>query len=156
IPIAVTFHVARVLAGLLLLLAARAVVVAAMKSRIRVRFTVWLYAMSAGFGWLLYVLTRGDSVVSGSADLNMPEALALRSVFAQVHFAVGAVLVFCSIKLLFDSLTENSARRAFISGAFVSLLAVVHPYVVVVVSAVAGAAVFMSPWLTSRSKAQQI
>src|SRR5262245_28769543 len=156
IPIAVMFHAARLLAGLLLLLAARAVVASVMKSRARVRFTVLLYAMSAGFGWLVYLVSRGDSPLSGSADLNMPEALAFRSVFAQVHFAVGAALVFGSIKLLFDELMETNPRQSFLSGALVSLLAVVHPYMVVVVCAVAGAAVLTSPSLTSRSNAQQI
>lgn len=156
-PLALTFHVARLLAGLLLLIIARAVAAKVMKSRTRVRYSLWLYAMSGGLGWLVYALKNridlfGASSASGSVDLNVPEAIAFRSVFAQVHFAVGAALIFASIKLLFSALVEKKTGRALISGILVSLLAVVHPYMVVVVCAVAGMALLTWPWLNDGPK----
>lgn len=152
LPIALTFHVARVLAGWLLLIVARAVAASVMKSRTRVQYSLWLYAMSSGVGWLVYALKNrrdllGASFASGSVDLNMPEAIAFRSVFAQVHFAVGAALILASIKLLFSALVEKKLSRALAAGILVSVLAVVHPYLVVVVCAVAGVAVVTWPWL---------
>lgn len=158
IPIALTFHAARLLAGLLLLIVARAVAGSVMKSRTRVRYSLWLYAMSGGLGWLVYALKNrsnllGANAASGSVDLNMPEAIAFRSVFAQVHFAVGAALIFASIKLLFSALVEKKTSRALIAGILVSLLVVVHPYMVVVVCAVAGVALLTWPWLNDGPKA---
>ena len=156
-PIALTFHAARLLAGLLLLIVARAVARSVMKSRTRVRFSLWMFAMSGGLGWLIYALKNGSnlfgvSAASGSVDLNMPEAIAFRSVFAQVHFAVAVALVCGSIKFFFDALVEQKIRRALVAGALVSLLAVVHPYLVVVVCAVAGAAAITLPLLIDKSR----
>jgi len=152
LSIPVIFHIARLLAALALLLVARAVSRTIMKSRRRVRFSIWLYATSGGMGWLIYWLNNrsdllGERAMSGSVDLNMPEAIAFRSIFAQVHFAIGVVLVGIALKLFFDALAGNAARRAVIAGALVSLLAVVHPYMVVVVSGVAMVAAMLSPWL---------
>jgi hypothetical protein len=160
-PIALTFHAARLLAWLLLLVVARVVVGVVMKSRTRVRYSLWLYAMSGGFGWVVYALkNRGDLFAGGaglsSVDLNMPEAIAFRSVFAQVHFAVGAALVFASIIFVFKGLLEKKAVKALISGGLVSLLAVVHPYMVVVICAVAGAALLTCPRLIDRDITQRL
>ncbi len=135
------FHIARLVSGFVLLIAARSVAQTVMKSGTRVRFTLWLYAMSGGLGWLVYAIKNrndlfGAGSVIGSVDLNMPEAIAFRSVFAQVHFAIGIALLCYSIKLFFTALVENKMRRAFWAGLLGSLLALVHPYMIVVLVAV--------------------
>lgn len=155
LSIPVMFHIARLLAGLSLLVVARAVSRTIMKSRRRVRFSLWLYATSGGLGWLIYWLNNrgdllGDRAMFGSVDLTMPEAIAFRSIFAQVHFAIGVVLIGIALKVFFDALVGDSTLRAVIAGGLVSLLAVVHPYMVVVVSAVAMGAAILSPWLGGR------
>ena len=157
LSIPVIFHIARLLAALALLIVARAVSRTIMKSRRRVRFSLWLYATSGGMGWLIFWLNNrsdllGQRAMSGSVDLTMPEAIAFRSIFAQVHFAIGVVLVGIALKLFFDALAGDAAVRPVISGALVSLLAVVHPYMVVVVSAVALVAAILSPWVVDREK----
>jgi hypothetical protein len=156
-PIALIFHAARILGALLLLLVAQAVARTVMKSRTRVRYSLWLYAMSGGFGWLVYALKSRSTllaagVASGSVDLNMPEAIAFRSVFAQVHFAVGVTLLCWAIKLVFDAAVAKKSSRAFAAGALVSLLAVVHPYMVVVALSVAGVTLLTRTWLIERTK----
>lgn len=140
-PVVLMFHIARLVAGLVILIAARAVAQTVMKSRTRVRYTLWLYAMSGGLGWLVYALRNsgdlfGASSIAGSVDLNMPEAIAFRSVFAQVHFAIGIALLCYSIKLFLTALVENKPSRAFWAGLLGSVLALVHPYMIVVVVAV--------------------
>src|SRR6185369_9841654 len=60
------------------------------------------------------------------------------------------VLIGISLKLFFDALVGDATLRALISGALVSLLAVVHPYMVVVVSAVAVVTAILWPWLGDR------
>jgi len=117
--------------------------------------------MSGGFGWLVYALkNRGDlfgaAEASGSTDLNLPEAIAFRSVFSQVHFAVGVILVCGAIKLFFSAIVEKKVSRGLIAGMLASLLCVVHPYMVVVVCGVAGAALIALPWLNDRSKAARV
>ena len=154
-PVVWVFHAARLLALLLLLIAARNVAVRLMTSRRRLRFTLWLYAMSSGLGWLVYLVNNGGSllnasVTSGSADLSLPEAFAFRSAYAQVHFTFGAALVAFAINLVFSSLLSGKTNRAIAGGLLVSLLAVVHPYLVVVVLAVAVAALVLWPLLNSR------
>jgi len=97
VPIPIAFHIVRLSAGLLLLLVARAVAGCVMRSRSRLKYTLWLYGLSGGLGWLVYVLNNGGDLLggaagSGSADLDLPEAIAFRSIFSQVHFAIGAAL----------------------------------------------------------------
>jgi len=153
-PIAFLFHVARIFAALLLLLVARVVAQTVIKSRARVQYCLLLYATSAGFGWLVYLFkgSLNDARVdrSGSIDLNVPEAIAFRSVFGQVHFAVGVALLALSLKLFFDAITEERASRAFAAGALISILAVVHPYIVVVALAVATTVLLCRPVITQR------
>src|SRR5438128_2463150 len=61
-PLALTFHSARVLATLLLLMVARAVAGNVIKSRRRRQFTLWIYAMSGGLGWLVYALNNRSNL----------------------------------------------------------------------------------------------
>jgi hypothetical protein len=158
IPIALTFHGTRLLAALGLMIVAKGVAKTVIRSRRRMRFSLWLYVMSGGFGWLVYLLkNRGDvydvAGASGSADLNLPEAIAFRSVFSQVHFIVGATLVSSAIKLFFSAIIEKKTNRGLIAGVLASLLAVVHPYMVVVVCGVAGVTLISMPWLNKTGKA---
>jgi hypothetical protein len=155
-PLVWVFHVARLLSSLLLLIAARSVAKRVMISRRRLRFTLWLYAMSGGLGWLVYFLNnRGEllnaGLTSGSADLNLPEAIAFRSAYAQVHFTLGAALVAGAISLVFASLTGKTSR-AILAGMLTSLLAVIHPYLVVVVCAIALVAMALSPLMNARNQ----
>ena len=151
IPIPLTFHAARLLAAFGLLVVARSVAGSVIKSRRRVRYSLCLYVMSGGFGWLVYLLrNKGELFAvdwSGSADLNLPEAIAFRSVFSQVHFVVGVILVCGAIKLMFSAFVQRNARRGLIAGLLVSLLAVVHPYMVVVVGGVSFVVLLVLPWL---------
>src|SRR5262249_44398859 len=98
LSVAAVFHAGRIAAALVLLLAAWAVTRTVIKSRRRVRYTLWLLAFSAGFGWLLFLANAGDlsnwasisQSPGGSADLDIPEAITFRSAFAQVHLTLGA------------------------------------------------------------------
>ena len=157
VPIPIAFHIVRLSAGLLLLLVARAVAGCVMRSRSRLKYTLWLYGLSGGFGWLVYVLNNGGDLLggaagSGSADLDLPEAIAFRSIFSQVHFAIGAALACGAIKLFFTAIVEKRTNRALVAGMLASLLAVVHPYMVVVVCGVSGVALAAWPWVSGASR----
>lgn len=153
IPIPLTFHLARLFSALGLLVVARAVARTVMKSRTRVQYSLWMYAFSGGLGWIVFLLSNRTNVfaaytTTGSVDLSLPEAIAFRSAFAQVHFTVGVILIASAIKLYFDALFGNRISRATIAGALVSILAVVHPYMVVVVGAVVLVVSLARPWLS--------
>ena len=157
ISLPITFHASRLLAALALLIVARGVASTVIRSKKQMRICLWLYAVSGGFGWLVYAVNNrgglfGGGETSGSADLNLPEAIAFRSLFSQVHFSVGVVLVGGAILLVFRSMVEKKANRGLIAGLLVSLLAVVHPYMIFVVCAVAGAAFLTLPWLEPKSR----
>lgn len=150
-PIVCVFHAARLFSSLLLLFAARSVARLAMRSRRRVLFTLWLYALSGGVGWVVYLLSnRGgllNGTTTGSADLNLPEAIAFRSAYSQVHFTLGAALLAWAISLAISSL-KRQPRAALGAGILTSALAVVHPYLVVVVCAVVIAVLILVPFIT--------
>lgn len=155
---ALVFHAARLIAALLLLLTARSAARRLLKSRAPLRYSLWMYAFSGGLGWLVYALSnRNDllraTIISGSADLDLPEAIAFRSAYAQVHFTLGAAMVCGAINLLFAALDKKRPYRAIISGAIVSLLAVVHTYLVMAVYAVAVVSFALRPWLIPHDKA---
>jgi hypothetical protein len=150
LSIPLTFHAVRLLSGLLLLVLAKSVAGLVMKSRTRLKYTLWLYATSSGLGWLIFGLKNrrdffGGAAGSGSVDLDLPEAIAFRSFFAQVHFCIGVALVSAAIALFFKAVVEKKSSRAFVAGLLSSLLAVIHPYMVVVVCGVSAAALLLLP-----------
>ena len=151
-PVVVIFHAARLLAALLLLIVARSASRRIMKSRTRLRFSLWMYAFSGGLGWLVYAVNNWNAflkarAITGAADLDLPEAIAFRSAYAQVHFTIGAALICGAIILLLAALYEEKVFRAAIAGMLVSLLAVIHPYLIIVVVAVVAIAFALWPWM---------
>ena len=157
IPIPVTFHIGRVIAALFLLVVARAVAMTVVRTRRLIRYSLWLYVLSGGFGWLVYAAQNAGDLFratrsGGSADLTLPEAIIFRSLFSQVHFAVGVILVAGAINLFFHALVEKKPNRGLLAGTLVSLLAVVHPYMVFVVCAVAAVAFILLPRLERKSE----
>ncbi|HMG35129.1 MAG TPA: hypothetical protein VKM94_14410 [Blastocatellia bacterium] len=159
LPIILVFHLARAASTLVMLAVTRGVVAIAMRSRRRIRLSLWLFAFSGGIGWLIYLLNSGGDLfntraMSGSADLNLPEAIAFRSAFSQVHFALGITLVAGSLRLLCLSLYNQSLKQAAIAGVLVTLLAVIHPYLVLVVGVVAALWLLCWPLLTQNGTAR--
>ena len=155
LSIPLTFHAIRLLSALLLLVVAKSVAGLVVESRTQLKYTLWLYATSGGLGWLVFGLENkgnllGGAAGSGSVDLNLPEAIAFRSIFAQVHFCVGVALLSAAICLFFKAAVEKNTIRAFISGLLTSLLAVIHPYMVAVVCAVSAVALLLLPLIGKR------
>src|SRR5262249_37927526 len=91
----------------------------------------------------------------GSADLDIPEAITLRSAVAQVHLTLGAALVYASIAAAIISLKRRSRTGAGVGGCLVSLVAIVHPFDVVVVAIVAAATFASWPLIEGRGSAAQ-
>jgi hypothetical protein len=160
LSIPVTFHIARLFSSFLLLIIAKSVFGLVMKSRARLQYTLWLYATSGGFGWILFGLKNRANLFgaegSGSVDLDLPEAIAFRSMFAQVHFCVGIALVSGAIALFFSALVEKKASRALIAGVLTSIVAVIHPYMVVVVCGVSAIALLLLPLIRKETNRKNV
>jgi hypothetical protein len=149
LSLAVVFHIARLLAAFLILLAAWSVGRCVMKSRTRLRFLVWMVGFSAGLGWVVFAAGDLYNVLAGKAgvhgykmgttpvDINMPEATVFRSAFCQVHMTLGAALICGTLVLVISAILKLNQRYALYAGLLASLLAVVHPYEVVVTGTVA-------------------
>lgn len=149
LPVAIVFHAARILSSLLVLLAAWAVGRCVMKSRTRLRFLVWMVGFSAGWGWVVFAagdlisILLGKSGVHGykmgtmPVDINMPEATVFRSAFCQVHMNVGAALICFALVFAFRAIFKRNRTYALFAGLLASVLAVVHPYEIVVTTVVA-------------------
>jgi len=157
LSIPLTFHLARLFSALVLLVVVRTVAGLVIRSRTRLQYSLWMYAFSGGLGWIVFLLSNRSHVLAadtttGSTDLNLPEAIAFRSVFGQVHFTVGVILIACAVKLYFDGLSRQRISRAMLAGALVSILAVVHPYMVIVVGAVVLVVSLARPWLRDGSE----
>jgi hypothetical protein len=154
LPAAMVFHAGRIVAAVFLLLAARAVARTVMKSRSRIRYTLWLLAFSAGLGWLLFAARAAGQSMSnltthppgGAADLDIPEAITFRAAFAQVHLTLGATLFYAAMAFVIVSLIQRKRVSALLGGAMVSLLALVHPFDVIVVGVIAAVAFVSWPW----------
>jgi len=159
LPAAMVFHAGRIVAALFLLLAARAVARTVMKSRSRIRYTLWLLAFSAGLGWLLFAARAAGQSMSnlttrppgGAADLDIPEAITFRAAFAQVHLTLGATLFYAAMAFVIVSLIQRKRVFAMLGGAMVSLLALVHPFDVIVVGTIAAVAFVFWPWFQGRN-----
>ncbi|HUK90936.1 MAG TPA: hypothetical protein VLZ81_11090, partial [Blastocatellia bacterium] len=120
LSVAVVFHIARLLAALLVLIAARSVGQCVMKSRTRLRFLVWTVGFSAGLGWAVFAVGDLQSILSGKSgvhgykmgtmpvDINMPEATVFRSAYSQVHMCLGAAMICGALVLLIRGITDRN------------------------------------------------
>ncbi len=137
-PLIVTYHLARVAAGLLVLITAYWFV-ARFTPDVRTRRVAFaLIGLSSGLGWL--------AAPSGyvAADLWVPEAITFYSLFANPHFPLAVTLMM----LTFGFIAAGPPRP--IAAALASLaLAVVQPFCVLTVYAVLGGYLALR-WLTDR------
>jgi hypothetical protein len=87
LPLVIIYHVARVLAGLALLMAVYAFLLRLTGDRFERRLGYLLVATSAGLGWL------GLAVGAFPIDLWVPEALAFFSLLTNPHFPLAMALM---------------------------------------------------------------
>lgn len=103
------YHAARVIGGLVLLLAAYGFVARFFETG-RARLAVWaLYALGSGLGWL--------AVAFGgfTADLWVAEAIPFLTVFANAHFALATALLLLLILWTVPGLSEPDVSLARLS-----------------------------------------
>jgi hypothetical protein len=141
LPVIWMWHLSRVLFGFLLLLSAYIFIAFFLEDR-RQRLGAYLLAsLSAGLGWIVLLTGRFSILGFDLLDFKMPEAHVFFTLLTFPHFALGATLllaIFCFCILLHRTQRWRYAALAGLAGL---LLAVVHPYNLLIV------AVTLAIWL---------
>ena len=135
LPVIWMWHLSRVVFGFLLLLSAYVFIAFFLEDSKQRLVAYFLASVSAGFGWVILLTGRFSILGFDLIDFKMPEAHVFFTLLTFPHFALGATLlliIFCSCILL--SRTRRW-RYAVLTGLAGLLLAVVHPYNLVVVAA---------------------
>ncbi|MAS36149.1 MAG: hypothetical protein CL610_19240 [Anaerolineaceae bacterium] len=152
IPLLVLFHIARVVASVLMYLAIYQLA-ATVWMRVRTRRIFFVMAsLGAGLGWL-YAIVSGGRV--DAPDLSIPEAFPLQSTFVNVHFPLAiaclAVLASILIEVFRPGATdEPQLTNTGIIAVITSLaLALLYPQALVPLG---GALVLFAGWRWWRKK----
>ena len=102
LPLIVVFHLARAVAGFLLLLAVYDAAACFFSDRAQRRFAFTLTALGSGFGWL--ALLAGRMTV----DIWVPEGFVFYSLFVNPHFPLSIALMWLALRW---SVTPWGGRR---------------------------------------------
>lgn len=109
------------------------------------RWAFTFVAVSAGVGWLPFFWERG---VGGPVDVWQPEAITFASLYTNGLFCVSLTLMLGIVCLLLRAEESGRARDALVAGALGFLLANIHGYDVITLTAVwiayLGASVFVA------------
>jgi len=133
-PPVMVYHLARLLAGFLLLLTIYRFVSLFFKSRYLRKTGFLLASVSAGLGWIFAVRTylTGKDLYN-SVDLLAPEAITFRSLHVHVHFAVSILLMLWIFILMIGAIEKNRSRNAWSAGVLGLVLAFEHPYDIITI-----------------------
>ena len=147
LPLPLTYHLARVAAGILMLVVAYRFIARCFEQARTRRAAFLLLAFSAGLGWLLAPL----GIIT--ADLWVAEGFTFLSILANPHFplAIGLMLLILLQALDASSSPPTAAVWPPIRSALFSLaLAVVQPFAVPIVLAVLGVYLVALAWQKRR------
>ncbi len=141
LPIPLVYHLARICAGLFLLLVGYHFI-ARFLERVRARQAAFLLlGFSSGLGWLVAPLGLF------TADLWVAEAFTFLSLFVNPHFPLAIGLMLAIFMGILDAREwPPRAWRVLASAALGLVLAVVQPFAIPIVLAVLGAYVVLLTW----------
>jgi hypothetical protein len=138
-PLALLYHVMRVLGGLALLISVYAFLMRLTDDRRERRLAFWLVGTSAGLGWL------GVALGTFPIDLWVPEAFAFFSVLTNPHFPLAlALMVVAVIGVVWP---RQGIRRWLGPGLAGLALFLVHPLGLIPIYAALVLYLFFRRWL---------
>lgn len=127
LPAIWTFHLARAICGLVLLLTAYLFVARLTGDRTERRAAFWLVALSSGLGWL------GMAFGLFPVDLWVPEAITFYSILANPHFPLAMALM---LLIFWKVVWREEGRAVYLTLALAALaLAMVQPFALLIVGA---------------------
>lgn len=146
LPVIWMWHLSRLVFGFLLLWSAY-VFISCFVEDARQRLVAFLLVcFSAGFGWVVLLTGRFSILGFDLIDFKMPEAHTFFTVLTFPHFALGATLL---LVIFLQVLALHRTRRwryALFAGLAGLLLAVVHPYNLLIVAGTLGIWLLLLLW----------
>jgi hypothetical protein len=140
------WHVSRVAASFLLILATFGFVSSFLQDRSQ-RWVAFLLAVfGSGFDWALFPWEKFDIVGGAPVDFRMPEAHLFFSALTYPHFAVGISLLLFTFWFALKALERREPRYAAIAGIGNVMLVLIYPFLVFLVLAVLGAYWLLLTW----------
>ncbi|MFN2129968.1 MAG: hypothetical protein ACK2VD_05550 [Anaerolineae bacterium] len=137
LPLVVTYHLARVVCGALLLAAAYDFLAHYASRPIR-RIAFLLFTFSSGLGWLLVLIGRGTWLGTEPLDLLSPEAYPFLTNYLLPHLAFATAALLWGVTRVAGGAAQGRWKAVLGgSGAFL-LVALIGPFYVLVPYAVLG------------------
>ena len=150
LPVMWVWHLSRAVFGFLLLLSAYTFIAFFVEDT-RPRLVAFLLVcFSAGFGWVILLTGRFSILGFDLIDFKMPEAHIFFTILTFPHFAVGASLLLVIFMLALLLHRTRRWRYAILSGLAALVLAVVHPYNLLVVAGTLGISLLLIVWRERR------
>jgi len=143
LPIPLMYHLARILAGFVLLLTVYALTARVMQNVAERRIAFLFVALSSGLGWLAVMFGN-----LGTSDLVIPESNTFYSLHINPHFPVAMALMVSmlgQIPKAVGSRRSAVSETAFLTAASLAL-AIVQPFAVVTVYVTLGAYLALCWW----------
>jgi len=138
LPVMWMWHLSRMVFGFLLLLSAYAFIAFFLEDRRRRLVAYLLVCFSAGFGWVVLLTGRFSILGFDLIDFKMPEAHIFFTLLTFPHFAAGACLLLVIFMLCLLLHRTQRWRYAVLAGLAGWILAVVHPYNLLIVAGTLG------------------
>jgi hypothetical protein len=149
-PVEWMWHLSRILFGFLLLLASYFFIALFIEDKTQRLVAYLLVCFASGFGWLVLIAGRFSVLGFDLIDFKMPEAHTFFTLVTFPHFAVGASLLLILFSLA-ALLHRHWRWRYLLAGAAASfLLAIVHPYNLLVVAVTLGMWLLFFSWRERR------
>jgi hypothetical protein len=141
LPLVVVYHIARLLAGLALLIAVYGFLSRLTDNRRERRLAFWLVSTSAGLGWLGVVL--GTFPI----DLWVPEVFAFYSLAVNPHFPLAIALMLIIVASVLWP--REGIWRWLMPGLVALLLAVIQPFALIPVCVTLALYLLLRAWIES-------
>jgi hypothetical protein len=138
LPVIWMWHLSRVVCGLLLLLLAYLFAALFLADRRQRLVCYLLVCLSAGFGWIVLLTGRYAVLGFDVIDFKMPEAHPFFTILTFPHFSLGAALLFAIFMVTILFHRTQHWKYVALGGIASFLLAIVHPYNLLVVAGALG------------------
>jgi len=124
----IVYHIARVIAGWLLLMAIYWLAAQAIQTVSGRRLALILTATASGFGWLFDVQGGQPHPIDYGPGLVMPEAITFLTLLLNPLFALSMFLIIATFGLAAHASATGSVRAAALAGLAALVLGNIHSY----------------------------
>jgi hypothetical protein len=139
LPLPIVYHLARVIAGWLLLMAIYCLAAQVLRSLTARRAALLLAATASGLGWLFHPGPGQPNPIDFGPGLIMPEAITFLTLLLNPLFAFSMFLLVVIYAAAAHAFASGSVRAAALAGLAALVLGNIHSYDTIPVAAVLAA-----------------